>query len=156
MKNKCKLQCKSLSNPNGECFSLSIGRLVMQLKKLERDPKQYGKAGLLTPAEIHIIDGIGCGAGSLMSELASRMEVTKGAITQIISRMEDKGFVQRSKHITDARATIVSLTEKGVWAYKAHQAMHQEFCQKLQAQFSPQEIAAFRIFINKFCDILQE
>ncbi|WP_028971829.1 MarR family winged helix-turn-helix transcriptional regulator [Sporomusa ovata] len=128
----------------------------MQIKRLERYPRKYGAAGLLTPSEIHTINAIGCGDGILMSELALRMGVTKGAITQIISRMEVKEFVRRIQHPIDSRATIVSLTKTGILAYQAHHELHKEFYRKLCSQLSPQEIEIFRICIEKFCDIFQE
>lgn len=145
-----------MSNKNEEYFNFNISRLITQIKKLERNPRQYGEAGILTPSEIHIVNIIGCGEGILMSELALRIGVTKGAITQIISRMEEKGFVRRNKHKIDARVVVVSLSEKGVLAYNVHHELHEEFCQKLYEQLSPQEIETFGRCIDKFCDTLKE
>ncbi|WP_334073085.1 MarR family winged helix-turn-helix transcriptional regulator [Paenibacillus sp. A14] len=104
-----------------------LGRLFMQLQKMDRQPRHYGDAGPLTPSEIHTIDAIGCGDGILMSELASRLGVTKGAVTQLIGRLVSKQLVRRSPHPQDSRAVLLSLTESGRNAYRAHERVHQSF-----------------------------
>lgn len=137
-------------------FSISVGQLIMQLKQLERCPRTFGEAGILTPSEVHTIDAIGSGDGILMSELATRLAVSKGAVTQMVSRLEAKEFVRRSPHATDSRAIIVSLTKTGFLAYQAHREYDQEVYRKLSMQTTPQEIEIFRTCIEKFCKILQE
>ncbi|MEN6568000.1 MAG: hypothetical protein ABFC57_17080, partial [Veillonellales bacterium] len=46
--------------------SEKIGRLIVQLQRLERNPRNFGQAGPLTPSEIHTVDAIGCEEGILM------------------------------------------------------------------------------------------
>lgn len=65
--------------------SRNLGRLIIQLQRLERNPRTFGEAGPLTPSEIHTIDAIGCGNGILMSELATRLGVTKGAVHKLLN-----------------------------------------------------------------------
>lgn len=144
------------NNSIAKSLSISIGQLIMNLKRLERYPRTFGEAGLLTPSEAHTIDAIGCGDGILMSELAARLAVSKGAVTQIISRLEGKGIVRRVSHPIDARATIVSLTKTGLLAYQAHDEFDQEIYQKFSMQMTPQEIEIFRGCIEKFCKVLRE
>ena len=48
-----------------------------------------------------------------MSELANRLNVTQGAVTQMATRLEKKGYVVRQKDTEDKRVTTISLTEKG-------------------------------------------
>ena len=147
---------REANNSSMESLSISIGRLIMYFKRLERNPHEFGAAGRLTPSEVHIIDAIGCGDGILMSELASRLGVTKGAVTQIISRMEVKEFVRRVAHPIDSRSTIVSLTKTGLIAHQAHDELVQELYRKLSMQLDPQEIEIFRRCIEKFCEVLRE
>ncbi|MDF2653369.1 MAG: MarR family transcriptional regulator [Paenibacillus sp.] len=132
--------------------SRNLGRFIMQLRRLERHPKSFGKAGLLTPSEIHTIEAIGCEGGILMSELAVRLSVTKGAVTQIVVRLEAKELVTRSPHPHDSRAIVISLTEIGREAFKAHEDVHDRFYDHLRTQLSEQEIEIF----EKCMDILIE
>lgn len=134
--------------------SRNLGRLFIQLQRLERNPRTFGKAGPLTPSEIHTIDAIGCGKGILMSELAARLGVTKGAVTQIVKRLEGKELVLRSPHPEDSRSILVSLKEKGLSAYQAHDEVHFDFYRQLREQLSSEEIAVFELAIEKLIEIL--
>ncbi|MBP2651197.1 MAG: MarR family transcriptional regulator [Firmicutes bacterium] len=128
----------------------------MHFKRLDRIPRNFGSAGLLTLSEIHTIDAIGCGNGILMSELAARLSITKGAVTQIISRLELKELVRRVTHPTDSRYTIVSLTKTGLLAYQAHTEFDQELYRKFSTDVSPDEMETFKRCLDKLCHILEE
>ncbi|WP_289317018.1 MarR family transcriptional regulator [Peribacillus sp. NJ4] len=136
--------------------SRNLGRLFMQLQRLERHPRTFGDAGPLTPSEIHTIDAIGYDGGILMSELATRLSVTKGAVTQIIGRLESKELVKRSPHPDDSRAVIISLTEKGKSAYRVHEELHLNFYKELSAQLDQKEIEIFEKCIQKLNEFLQK
>lgn len=143
---------------NAESFdkgSRNLSRLIMQLQRLERNPYTFGEAGPLTPSEIHTIDAIGCGNGILMSELAARLGVTKGAVTQIVKRLEDKDLVKRSPHPDDSRSILVSLKEKGLSAYQAHEKVHLDFYKQLREQLSQKEIEIFEMALKKLNEILK-
>lgn len=51
--------------------SRSLGRLFLQLRRLERQPRNFGNAGSITPSEIHTIEGICYEGAFLMNELAA-------------------------------------------------------------------------------------
>ncbi len=129
--------------------SILFGRLIMQIQRLERQPRCFGEAGPLTPSEIHTIDAIGCGEGVLMGQLAERLGVTKGAVTQIVKRLEAKGLVQRAPHPEDYRSIIVSLCEKGKIAYRQHETLHVNFYNQLKAGLEQQELAILERLLEK-------
>lgn len=136
--------------------SRNLGRLIMQLKRLERQPHTFGSAGTLSPSEIHTIDAIGCDGAILMSELAVRLGVTKGAITQLIDRLLAKELVTRTPHPHDSRGIIISLTTKGKEAYKAHEAKHNQFYDQLRSHLNEQEIKIFEKSIEILNDVLSK
>jgi len=136
--------------------SRNLGRLIMQLRRLERQPHSFGSAGPLTPSEIHTITAIGSERGVLMSELASRLGITKGAVTQLITKLEGKNLVIRSPHPHDARGTVVSLTALGQEAEAVHEEAHEQFYNQLRTQLSEQEIEIFETCIEKLNIILQQ
>ncbi|MFB5267427.1 MarR family winged helix-turn-helix transcriptional regulator [Paenibacillus enshidis] len=128
----------------------------MQLRKLESSPRVFGAAGALTPSEIHTVDAIGPEGGVLMKELAARLGITKGAVTQIIDRLEVKKLVRRSPHPTVAKGVLLHLTETGIDAFRAHEEMHITFYNKLRAAFTEEEITVFEQCVAKFSEILNE
>ncbi|MFC5702798.1 MarR family winged helix-turn-helix transcriptional regulator [Cohnella faecalis] len=128
----------------------------MQLRRLERHPQTFGAAGSLTPSEIHTIVAIGYEEKILMSELAARLEVTKGAVSQLVVRLETKQLVTRSSYPHDSRAVLISLTEKGKEAYTAHEEVHLQFYDQLRSRLSRQEIEIFETCIEKLNEFLQK
>lgn len=135
--------------------SRNLGRLIMQLRRLERHPQTFGNAGSLTPSEIHTIEAIGYEGAVLMSELAARLGVTKGAVSQLIVRLEAKELVTRTSHPHDSRGIVISLTEKGKEAFTAHEEVHVDFYDQLRTQVSEQEIEIFEKCIEKLNEFLQ-
>ncbi|MFO1444025.1 MarR family transcriptional regulator [Bacillus sp. Bva_UNVM-123] len=126
----------------------------MQLQRLERSPRTFGEAGMLTPSEIHTIDAIGLNGDVLMSQLANKLSITKGAVTQLVSKLEKKELVLRKAHPTDSRAILLTLTKKGEIAFQEHQAMHQQFYRKLSQQLEAHEIAVFEKGLKLFTEEL--
>jgi DNA-binding MarR family transcriptional regulator len=51
-----------------------------------------------------------------MSELKSALEVTTGAVTGLVDRLERQGLVQRAPSEEDRRVTYLSLTDAGLAA----------------------------------------
>jgi DNA-binding MarR family transcriptional regulator len=141
---------------NSKTGSQNLGRLIMKLRQLERHPRTFGEGGELTPSEIHTIDAIGCEDGILMREVAARLDVTKGAVTQIFRRLEAKGLVKRSPDPDDARAVIISLTEKGKIAYRVHKELHLNFYKELSAQLDEKEIQIFETCMEKLNEFLDK
>lgn len=67
-------------------------------------------------------------AGTKVSELSGMMQVTPPTVTQLISDLEARGYVERAMDRDDRRAVRVSLTEKGEVAMaKAHEAIADSF-----------------------------
>src|SRR3979411_691367 len=48
-----------------------------------------------------------------VNEIGRRIELTSGAITTAVDRLEARGLVKREAHATDRRARIVRLTAAG-------------------------------------------
>ena len=49
-----------------------------------------------------------------LTELVASENVTQPAMTQIVTRLQDRGFVERLPDPTDGRAVLVGLTEEGL------------------------------------------
>ncbi|MFD0587309.1 MarR family winged helix-turn-helix transcriptional regulator [Paenibacillus sp. GCM10027627] len=131
-----------------------IGQLIHRLRRMEREPRTFGEAGELKPSEMHTIEAIGYGNGILMSELAQKLSITKGAATQIVSRLEREGFVRRSAHPLDSRAVIVELAERGKVAFISHENMQMEFINALREELGEDGYRIFEKGLAKFIEFL--
>jgi DNA-binding MarR family transcriptional regulator len=51
--------------------------------------------------------------GATITQLAEHLDVTRQAAAQIVDELIAKGYVERHAHPQDARARLITLTEKG-------------------------------------------
>ncbi|EFK05222.1 transcriptional regulator, MarR family [delta proteobacterium NaphS2] len=70
-------------------------RIVAKYRILEKRPQDYGIGEVLHPSEIHTIEMIGKNPGINVTGLAGRLGVTKGAVSQLIKKLENKGLVSK-------------------------------------------------------------
>ena len=53
--------------------------------------------------------------GATVGEIAEHLTVTKQAASQLVEELVNKGYAQRNPHPHDARARLITLTDRG-WA----------------------------------------
>ena len=51
--------------------------------------------------------------GTTHAALVAALGMTKGAVSKVVSRLQDKGWVTRATHAADARAQVLALTPAG-------------------------------------------
>ncbi len=71
--------------------------------------REYG----LTHAQFDIVATLGNTAGMSYKELGEKTLITKGTLTGVIDRLEQKGLVARVRSCTDKRSYFVRLTPCG-------------------------------------------
>ena len=76
----------------------AIERVLHKYMRLEEMPFTYGDGIRLTQREIHVIDTIGTNPDINMTQLAEMHGITKGAVSQMIYRLLDKGYVADDPH----------------------------------------------------------
>src|SRR4051794_1756435 len=85
-------------------------RLVRVFQKIERASAEQFAAYGLTAAQFDILAQLGRKEGISQQELADRLLVTKGNISQLIGKMEERGLIFRCH---EGRANALYLTDKG-------------------------------------------
>ncbi|MCM6778263.1 MarR family transcriptional regulator [Nocardia sp. CDC159] len=65
--------------------------------------------------------------GATVGEIAEHLGVTKQAASQLVEELVTKGYAQRQPHPRDARARLITLTERGWAATRAAEAAMTEF-----------------------------
>ena len=103
-----------------------FANLVKLYQEMERKPRKYGTDEYLTGSEIHLIELIGDNnERDSVSDLARISNVTKGAISQNLKRLERKGLTEKEEDPANSSRSIVTLTSKGKAAYYAHRHWHE-------------------------------
>ncbi|MBN1968584.1 MAG: winged helix-turn-helix transcriptional regulator [Candidatus Delongbacteria bacterium] len=93
--------------------------------EFNKHPKDYGTGELLYLTEIHLLHAIGKMDEPYITKLAETMGVTKGAISQTLSKLEKKGYVEKCKDPSNNSRLLVKLTNKGKIAYYGHEHYHE-------------------------------
>ncbi len=106
-----------------------ISTLSKAYSHLEAKPRCFGTDDLLHCVEIHIIEAIGNAGKISVSSLAERLSVTKGAVSQKISKLLACGMLVKIPDQQDQRAFFLALTQKGKIAYEGHRRFHDDFFQ---------------------------
>lgn len=90
------------------------------------------------------------------SELAEVFDVKKSAITAIITRMWEKGLIQRTRDENDRRVVYLTMTDKGRSLFKETEEKIQDLVESFITRFDQSEIAQFLNTYEKLNEILLE
>ena len=125
--------------------------LMQQLASAYQAFSLYDAEGLrtsgsnLTPSQARVIFTIGGTDGMTCKDIGDITLITKGTLTGVIDRLEEKGLVERWSVEGDGRKTIVALTRRGERVYEKEYPKHIAFLKekfdKLGARDRKQAIA---------------
>jgi DNA-binding MarR family transcriptional regulator len=101
-------------------------RMVNKYNALEKIPARHGTRHNLYHSERHMLDKIGDNTGMNVTEFADAAGVTKGAISQLVSKLEKKGIVRRYKKSTNYKEVFLELTKSGQEVYQKHQKINEQ------------------------------
>ncbi|GAB4536537.1 MAG: MarR family transcriptional regulator [Parvularculaceae bacterium] len=79
--------------------------------------------------------------GLTMSELSSRLLVSNGNVTGLVTRLQQDGLVERRANEQDRRVFRVRLTNRGREAFRRMAAVHEGWVEGMFAELSDEEIA---------------
>lgn len=74
--------------------------------------------------QMHVLEVIGNHGQLRMKELADLLGVTTGTLTVMADRLEERGYINRSRDSRDRRSYFIALTDKGREEYRKHHRMH--------------------------------
>jgi DNA-binding MarR family transcriptional regulator len=88
------------------------------------------------------------GAAAGPAALARSFQLTKGAMTNTLQRLEARGFVRVEGHVGDGRRKRVTITETGLAAHRAALAATRPTTDALRKRFSNGDFAAALPFLS--------
>ncbi len=102
----------------------TLSKILEKYLRISKMPHDFGVGELLFPSEIHLISTIAVQEKISVTELARQHGTTKGAISQVLGKLEKKGFVIRKTDPEKRSRVHVSVTDKGMTAHLEHYAYH--------------------------------
>ncbi len=109
----------------------TLARVFTKYTENEKKPRYFGVPEMMYASEIHMVMHIGDNPGVHMSELARIAGVTRGAVSQLVSKLEKKGLVTKAEDPANNLRTVPMLTNKGHVAYYTHARRHEEMNEEL-------------------------
>ena len=94
----------------------------------------------LTTNDMHVIEAIGLGEGRNMSAIAKKLNITVGTLTTAVNSLVNKKYAQRHRSEEDRRVVFVSLTEKGIRAYRHHEDYHRQMTRAILEKLDKEEL----------------
>ena len=97
-----------------------VYRFVVMYNSYISEKHDYGTGELLTMAEAHTLSSINSNPGITITKLSELWGHTKGAISQLASRLEQKGFIERRQMHGNSKNIHLFSNEKGVEFCRQH------------------------------------
>lgn len=139
-----------------ECYieiAQTMDRIIHKYIRNEDILRSYGTESLLTRKEIHTIEYIGENPGINLKSLSEMQGVTKGAASQMVSKLVEKGYIQRKESLSSGAEISLYLTKKGETAFRGHLEYHKrvgKVWRKLLDNMSEDAINEMKDFLYSF------
>ena len=121
-------------------------RFIRVLKKLLPPMDEYLRNWDLSQGQFDLLAEIAAEEGINQQTCANRLNVTKGNITQHLSNLEKRGYIQREK---SGRDNVVSLTDEGRTLFSTIMPAHDQFVKEVLAALTAEEIRQFATILRK-------
>ena len=104
---------------------------------------RLAKAGYPEVRPVHgcVFGTIGDG-GDRLTELADRARMTKQSVGEVVSELEELGYVERVPDPGDGRAKIIRLTERGQASSELGYAIFDEIQQRWEERYGAERVRA--------------
>ncbi len=103
-------------HPSHESIAVHLHRVINQLIFLEKRTILRHGTLKLYPSEIHLLQALREQPDLNGGQLAQRLGVTNGAVSQTLTRLEKKGVIVKTKDPTLKNEMTVAFTDKGMEA----------------------------------------
>jgi DNA-binding MarR family transcriptional regulator len=104
---------------------------VHKYNALEKIPVRVGAKHDLYHSEKHFLDKIGDHPGVNVTEFARAVGITKGAVSQFVKKLENKGLVRKYKSSGNDKEVFLELTRAGRDIYLQHKKKNEETIEPL-------------------------
>ncbi|WP_028548858.1 MarR family winged helix-turn-helix transcriptional regulator [Paenibacillus sp. UNC451MF] len=82
-------------------------------------------------------------------DIANEFGLTRGAVTQLLDKLEQEDLVVRKPHPTSRRSLQIQITPKGNELIKNILNAYNNKIERLFAHYSPEELSSLRLLLEK-------
>jgi MarR family 2-MHQ and catechol resistance regulon transcriptional repressor len=123
--------------------------LMKAHRTLERHARRSIEALEMCLSDFAILEALLHKGPQSVKELGRRIDLTSGAMTTAIDRLETRGLVTRADHATDRRAWVIHLTPEGRASISKVFAGHEEAMERAMRGLSKTERATLTDLLKR-------
>lgn len=134
-------------------LSQLMERTIHKYIQVEKIKRPYGTDMMLSRVEIHTISAVGDYPDINITSLAKLQGITKGAASQMIYKLVDKGLVEKRVSPNSDTEVCLTLTNLGKTAYESHKKYHEtanekffEIMKEMPEEVEQQYIKVLEVF----------
>lgn len=136
-------------------FLPMLRELVRCYQAFEQYSSSHVRGMGLTPSQFDIIATLGDTPGMTFKELGEQTLITKGTLTGVVDRLEDKGLVKRVGLPQDGRCSVVMLTRAGEREFKRVFLPHVDHMGKAFGKVRAADLDALRVKLRELRGVLE-
>lgn len=122
--------------------------------------RSYGGGEKLTLVELMLLLTISESEGIFATEIAKKWRKTKGAISQILKKLETKGLIDKQRDSHDTKMYGLFLTERGrqiIEEFDQQDTVESPvILEKMREEFTEEQINNFYCVMRKYTEILTD
>ncbi|MEG0913121.1 MAG: MarR family transcriptional regulator [Oscillospiraceae bacterium] len=133
-------------------------RTFNQIMSLEERALLCSGIGNVSVKELHLLEAVAelqpIGENT-MSTVASRLDVSVGALTTAVNTLVKKGYLIRASREGDRRIVLVELTKSGLEANFRHEAFHKAMIKKVGEVLDENSLETLCVSLDKLSDFFE-
>ena len=114
----------------------SLHQMILRYQQIEQGACKYGTDVDIYQSEIHVIEEIANNPGIHIGGLAENLNCTKGAISEIVRKLEKKDLIKKEFDSKNMSRVLIYLTQKGIdadlWHKRYHKFLNEIFKEKVK------------------------
>ncbi|WP_019638868.1 MarR family winged helix-turn-helix transcriptional regulator [Paenibacillus fonticola] len=108
----------------------------------------------LTPRQALVLEHVYRHTALSVNDLASKMNVTPGAISQLLAKLEQNKYIVRTINLKSRREIIVTMGEKGVDLYNTYNRIDQKIADEYYSKLHPDVMDQLERAVNELHTIV--
>ncbi len=153
MKNAIKRHESPSKEATKEAFIPTMRELARAYQAFSHYSADHVRQVGLTPPQFDVISTLGNTPGMPLHKLAESTLITKGTLTGVIDRLEQKGLLRRVVPIGNRRSFIAVLTPKGEQLFEAVFPAHIAYLKERFGQLSEKELEQARTALKRLREV---
>ena len=127
--------------------------------RIEELPIQVEEGTEITTREAHTIEAVGSQKQMSVTDVANTFGITKSAASQMVSKLCDKGFLEKRQAPHSNKEFQLTLTQLGHKAFDAHRHFHgadkEALIEKLRG-YSLSQIATISVLLEAIGEVMDK